>query len=136
MHRKRRAAFDLRSSSDIAEFLTRGPSISEGWGIFGRFGVSDGEANILHRFYSIGLVGTGIIPGRDRDRFGVGYYYQQLSDNRIGLLTDDNEQGVEVFYNMAVTPWFELGADLQVTDGAGRFSDTAVVGGLRARITF
>ena len=109
---------------------------TKGWGLFGRFGLSDGNANILHRFYSLGIGGTGIISGRDHDRFGIGYYFLQLSKNRLGSLTDDDEQGFEVFYNMSVTPWFELSADLQVIDGAGRFSDTAVVGGLRGRILF
>ncbi len=109
---------------------------TQGWGVFGRFGVSDGEANLIHRFYSIGLGGTGLIPGRDRDGFGIGYYYLELSDGFVGLLTDDGEQGFEVFYNMAVTPWFELSADLQVVDGAIRASDTALAGGLRARIAF
>jgi porin len=116
--------------------VTEAGDPSQGWGVFGRFGVSDGDANYVHRFYSAGLGGTGLIPGRDRDRFGAGYYYMELTDNRSGLLTDDGEHGVEVFYNLAVTPWFELTADLQVVDGVGRFSDTAVVGGLRARITF
>ncbi|MGI9245003.1 MAG: carbohydrate porin, partial [Verrucomicrobiales bacterium] len=46
------------------------------------------------------------------------------------------EQGVEVFYNLAVTPSFELTADLQIIDGAVKTSDTAVVGGLRGRIRF
>ena len=119
------------------QFLVTNPNDpSQGWGVFGRFGVSDGDANYVHRFYSAGLGGTGLIPGRDRDRFGAGYYYLELTDNRTGLLTDDGEHGVEVFYNIAVTPWFELTADLQVVDGAGRFSDTAVIGGLRGRISF
>ena len=109
---------------------------NQGWGLFGRIGISDGEANYVHRFYSAGLGGTGLIPNRDRDRFGLGYYYLDLSDNRLGLFTDDSEQGVEVFYNIALTPSIELTTDLQVIDGAGRFSDTAVVGGLRARISF
>jgi len=116
-------------------FVTDPDDPTQGWGLFGRFGISDGKANILHRFYSLGLGGTGIIRGRDRDRFGLGYYYLQLAD-RPGLLTNDDEHGFEVFYNMSVMPSFELSADLQVIDGAGRFSDTAVVGGLRARITF
>jgi porin len=119
------------------QYLITDPNDSnQGWGLFGRFGVSDGEANFIHRFYSAGVGGTGIIPGRDYDRFGVGYYYLQLTDNRLGLLTDDSEQGTEVFYNIAVTPWFELTVDLQVVDGAGRFSDSAVIGGLRGRIAF
>lgn len=119
------------------QFLVSNPDDpSQGWGLFGRFGLSDGKANILHQFYSVGLGGVGIIPGRDRDRFGLGYYYLKLSNDRIGLLTDDSEQGIEVFYNIAITPWFEVSTDLQVVDGAGRFADTAVVGGLRARIVF
>jgi porin len=119
------------------QFLITDPNDpSQGWGVFGRFGLSDGKANYIHRFYSAGVGGTGIIPGRDHDRFGVGYYYLQLTDNRLGLFTDDSEQGVEVFYNIAVTPWFELTADLQMVDGAGRFSDSAVIGGLRGRIAF
>lgn len=109
---------------------------TKGWGLFGRFGVSDGEANPIHHFYSVGVGGSGILPGREHDRFGVGYYYLDLTDERLGLLTDDGEHGVELFYNLSVTRWFELTADLQVVDGAGRFSDTAVVGGLRGKIRF
>ncbi|MGI9242742.1 MAG: carbohydrate porin [Verrucomicrobiales bacterium] len=119
------------------QFLVTDPDDpSQGWGLFGRVGIADSDTNYVDHFLSGGLGGTGLIPGRDRDRFGVGYYYLEASDNRIGLLTDDSEQGVEVFYNMAVTPWFDLTADLQVIDGIGRFSDTAVVGGLRARLSF
>ena len=109
---------------------------SQGWGAFGRVGISDGDANIIHRFYSLGLGGTGIVPGRDRDRFGVGYYYLELADNRLGVLTDDDEHGLEIFYNLSVTPAIEVSADMQVIDGVGRFSDTAVIGGIRARISF
>jgi porin len=108
----------------------------QGWGLFGRFGLSDGDANLFHRFYSLGLGGTGLIDGRDRDRFGLGYYYLELSDNRVGIATGDNEHGVELFYNMAVTPAFNVTADLQVIDGAVRSNDTAVIGGLRARLRF
>jgi len=98
--------------------------------------MSDGKANLLHRFYSIGFGGTSIIPGRDADRFGIGYYYLELSDNRIGLLTDDAEHGAELFYNMILTPWLEIRADLKMINGAVSFTDTAVVGGQRARILF
>ena len=75
-------------------------------------------------------------PVGRRDRFGIGYYYLQLTDNRLGILTDDDEHGVEAFYNISVTPWFELGANIQVIDGAVRNIDTAVIGGIRGRIIF
>ena len=60
-----------------------------------------------------------------------------FNDERVELiLSEDSEQGFEVFYNMAVTPWFKLTADLQVLDGGLAESDTAVVCALRGRIVF
>jgi porin len=45
---------------------------SQGIGIFGRFGISDGKANALHQFYSFGVGGKGMIPGREKDQWGIG----------------------------------------------------------------
>jgi porin len=127
---------------------------SQGFGIFGRFGISDGKANPVHRFYSMGLGGRGLIPGRDRDRFGIGYYYMKISDDLRGtlppLLRDrlglDHEQGVEIFYNLALTPWLHVTPDLQFIDAARdktplidpnrKAIHIAVVAGLRVKIDF
>jgi porin len=127
---------------------------SQGIGIFARFGISDGKANPVHRFYSVGLGGRGVIPGREQDRFGIGYYYMKISDElrdtlppllrtRLGL---EHEQGVELFYNVAVTPWLHVTPDLQFVDSARdkapligpdrKAIGTAVVAGLRIKIDF
>lgn len=127
---------------------------SQGFGIFGRFGISDGKANPVAQFYSFGFGGKGLIPGRDHDRFGIGYYYLKVSGDlrdvfppllrtRIGL---DHEQGVELFYNIAVTPWLHVTPDLQFIDAARNKSPivgaerksigTAVVAGLRVKVDF
>ena len=95
-----------------------------------------------------------MIPGRDQDRFGIGYYYLKVSSElrdtfpplvlrRIGL---DHEQGAELFYNVAITPWLHLTPDLQIIDSARNKApiisanrkpiDTAVVAGLRVKIDF
>ena len=42
---------------------------------------------------------------------------------------------MELFYNFALTPWFTLGADLQMIK-PGLASSTAVFPGLRAVIRF
>ena len=47
-----------------------------------------------------------------------------------------DEQGVEAFYNFAVTPAFMITADLQVTDSAKEGIGTAVIGGVRATLRF
>ena len=122
---------------NFEQYLISNPDNPEqGFGVFGRVGVADEDTSLINTFYSLGVGGKGVIPGRELDRFGLGYYYMTLSDKRIGLLTDDDEQGVELFYNMAVTPAFELSLDLQVIDGAVKKTDTAVVGGVRARLVF
>lgn len=51
----------------------------QGIGIFGRFGASDGNPNFMHYFYSIGIGGKGVIPGRPRDSYGIGYYYIDIT---------------------------------------------------------
>jgi porin len=106
-------------------------------GIFGRFGAADKDTSVIRTFWSLGLGGHGLIPSRTQDQFGVGYYLMRFNGDRIELIIpDNNEQGVEVYYNLAVTPWFELSADVQFIDGGLFDSDDAIVGALRGRLTF
>ncbi len=91
----------------------------QGVGIFGRFGATEGNPNLIHYFYSFGVGGKGIIPSRPLDRFGIGYYFIDVSNPKFtGLLETTsflrNEQGFEAFYNFAITPWLQLTPDLQV----------------------
>jgi porin len=127
---------------------------TQGIGVFGRFGISDGKANPVAQFYSFGFGGKGMIPTREQDRFGIGYYYLKVGNDlrdtfpallreRIGL---DHEQGLELFYNIAITPWLHLTPDLQFIDAGrnkspiitagGKSIGTAVVSGLRVKIDF
>jgi porin len=122
---------------------------SQGIGIFGRFGISDGKANPFHQFYSIGFGGKGIIPTRDRDHFGIGYYYLQFSDHIVAALRRrlslDHEQGGELFYNIELLPWLHVTPDIQIIGPSRRIGtllvpgkriDTAVVTGFRIKIDF
>jgi porin len=114
-------------------------SPKEGVGLFGQFGISDGNPNPLYWSGFVGVGGTGLIPGRSRDNWGFGYYYDAFSGELKDSLANGrkmrNEQGWETFYNFAVTPWLALGADVQVIAPAfaGR---TAVFAGLRTVIRF
>jgi len=121
----------------------------KGVGIFGRFGVSDGNPNPMHFFVSFGVGGKGIIPGRPLDRFGIGYYYMDVSNPKFtGLLGRTrellrDEYGFEAFYNVAITPWLQLTPDIQVIRPAqkrvaanGKGIDTASVLGFRLQMIF
>jgi porin len=108
-----------------------------GVGVFGRVGFADAKTNVAEQFYSLGLGGKGIIPGREDDSFGAGYYYLGYSDELPGRLPrGDHEQGWELFYDAAVTPWMSIGADLQFVGSPLDGVDTAVVGGIRTQIRF
>jgi porin len=127
-------------------------SAGNGIGLFGRFGASEGNPNPMQYFYSIGVGGKGIIPSRDLDRFGIGYYYTGIENPTLqvpifgtkSLLRD--EWGFEAFYNIALTPWLLLTPDVQVigpsqkrriankTTGDPKFIGTATVLGVRLQL--
>jgi porin len=111
----------------------------EGVGLFGQFGISDGNPNVLHWMVFCGVGGSGLIPGRSMDKWGVGYYCAAPSKDLKESLAPEriltNENCLEIFYNFALTPWFVLGADLQVVS-PGRADETASFVGFRTLINF
>jgi len=109
----------------------------QGVGIFGRFGFG-AEPNIFEQFYSFGRGGKGAIPTRDRDAWGIGYYLANINDSIIPVFGLHSEQGVEMYYNVEVTPWCHVSPDLQiiVDPGGSSRNDAAVVYGLRMQLTF
>ncbi len=108
---------------------------TQGVGVFGRFGWAPEEVNAINTFYSIGVGGKGIVPKRDNDTFGIGYYYMNLSDDLPSFLGMNSEQGVEVYYNIEITPWMHITPDLQVIiNPGGGDNDVAVVYGMRMQM--
>lgn len=111
----------------------------EGIGLFGQFGISDGNPSRLYWSALVGIGGTGLIPGRSRDNWGIAYYYdapsRDLQDSLSPGLKVRDEQGVEIFYNFAVTPFFTVGLDLQVINPS-LGNDTVVLPGLRSVLRF
>jgi len=111
---------------------------TQGWGIFGRFGIADDETSPIEDFYSIGIGGKGLFEGRDQDKWGAGYFYAGLSDELPQAVLDrfGDSQGLEFFYNIEVTPYLQITPNLQIIEPSGKNLDSAVVLGARARILF
>jgi porin len=105
-----------------------------GWGMFGRAGLTDGNPNPLQWFLSFGLGGNSPFRGRESDRFGIGWYYGGA--NQGTFFRPEDGTGVELFYNIALTPWFQLTPDLQIIDGGIPNTDTAVIPGVRGNLVF
>lgn len=110
------------------------------WGVFGNFGIADNNPSPVRWFASAGISGASMVAGREADSFGIAYFYVGVSDplkNLAPLLLPlRDEQGVELYYNVVVTPWFQFTPDLQVITPFRERADTSLLFGLRAMIDF
>lgn len=125
---------------------------SRGIGVFFTFGASDGEANPIKYSYSLGIGGKGVVPGRPRDSFGLGWARTEFSDDFLPFLRQrldlglEREDAVELYYNASITPWLNATVNLQVIEPALKKTlgssgglddvDTTVVAGLRLQVRF
>jgi porin len=108
-------------------------------------GVSDGNPNPVRWNMTLGIGGNSLIPGRQHDTLGVGYFRIGLSSDFKKLLggsrappglAQRDEQGVELFYNAALTPWCHLTGDLQIVEPSTKNLQTTVLAGMRLKIDF
>lgn len=113
---------------------------TKAWGLFGQAAVSDGNPNPVEWSVIGGIGGASPIPGRERDKFGLGLFYVgysgQLKDSLRLLVPISDESGLEAFYNYSVTPWMRLTADAQFVRPPTNNRDTAIITGIRAQILF
>lgn len=110
----------------------------KGLGVFARLGFADEDSNPARWSISAGLGGRGVIPGRDDDSLGAGYYYTDVQNggvfSRLGL--PSSAQGIEAYYSVALTPAVALTFDMQWVDGTLEQQDPATVVGVRLDISF
>ena len=123
---------------DFDQYFYQSPEDpTQGFGLFGSFGLTPGNWFPIAQSYTLGLGGKGLIHERPGDRYGAGYYCLNLSNNIPALFDLNTEQGVEVFYNVEVTPWCHITPDLQIiAHPGGGDQDVALVYGLRMQISF
>jgi porin len=110
----------------------------EGVGLFARLGFADKDTNPFKFTASVGVGGRGVIPGRDNDLFGFGYFYTETESGNV-LTTigiENSTQGIEMFYNLAITPAAMLSFDFQWLEADLPDTDNAIVLGSRFRLKF
>jgi porin len=118
--------------------------------VFFSFGASDGNPNPIRYFFPAG-VGVKGVPGRADDSYGAGFARTQFSSAFVPLLRQqlglglDHENAFEMYYNLALTAWLGVTADLQIIDPGLKktlsssglvYVDAAIVAGVRARVRF
>jgi hypothetical protein len=93
----------------IREKLKSGQQL-RGLGVFGRLGYAPEESNPIARHASLALYARGLFDARPIDSFGAGVYVNGISDDlkadadELGLGDVDDEVGLELFYDFAITP--------------------------------
>jgi porin len=112
----------------------------KGFGIYGKAAIADGNPNPIQSSFVGGFASYGIIPHRPDDHFGIGYYFYDWSNDLQSATAEAfnirDEHGMEVFYNLAVTPWCRISADFQWIHPANATFKDAWLGGLRATLFF
>jgi len=111
---------------------------TQGIGLFSRVGFADKETNPVQWAVSGGVGGRGMIPSRDNDTFGLGYYYNSIQSTRLFSIlgVENSAQGFEAYYNIAITPAVHTSLDLQVVNSLNHGVHTATILGLRAAVDF
>jgi len=110
------------------------------WGVFSTLGIADSNPSPINWFGSAGISGSSPFTVRKADTFGIGYFYVGVSDPLKSLAPNlfplQNENGVELYYNVQATRWCQITPDLQVLDPFRERADSSLLFGLRAKIDF
>jgi porin len=126
---------------NLDQVLFREPGAeTQGLGIFARWGRTDPDVSRIVSFWSGGLHYEGLLPARDRDVLGLGFYGAVGSTRYRSRVDPDfeGETGIELYYKIVLAPWLHVTPDVQliVDPGGDRSSRDAVVLALRLRAAF
>ena len=113
----------------------------EGLTGFARLGSGSEQLNAFSRFYSAGLVKTGLLSTRPDDAIGIAFAYAEgssdfdLTENMTALT--NGELNIELTYLMKVTEYLSVQPTYQWIDNpSGQDISTAQIIGLRTILSF
>ena len=115
----------------------------EGLSLFARWGFADQRVNQFRAHSGFGAVYTGLVPGRDEDRFGVALALARRNDRYVDAgdpeaSLRDAEISIELTYRIQLIPSIAIQPDFQYVIGPGCASclDNASVFGARIEASF
>ena len=114
----------------------------KGWGVFGQFALSDGNPNTIESSVLVGIGGDSPVVDRPLDRWGIGYFRYNLSGalleglDAVGIDNLRGEQGIEAFYNVALTGNLRLTGNLNYVAPGEAARQDAMFAGLRLQAIF
>lgn len=97
-------------------YRPKGGDADSGISLFGRFGATQSDRNLVDFFFDTGIVFAGMLPGRPDDKFGASLIYARMSDHASALDWDtialsgaiqpvrDYEMLLEISYQAQIKP--------------------------------
>lgn len=125
----------------VDQFVWMHPNdLRKGMGVFGMFGVSDGNPSLLRTQMFVGFGGAAPFEGRSMDSFGAAFFYNDVSNDLETTLDPvlpiRNEQGFELYYAWTPVGWSRVTADLQIIDPFLKRSESRIFFGVRWKVIF
>lgn len=110
----------------------------KGTGFYGRIGATGGDPNPIQASMAMGISGEGMLRSRPWDGFGIGVYWYRWTDGLADALLTSlrSELGLEMYYNLALTPWLSLSPNLQLIRPATAGEPLLTVLGVRSVMRF
>ncbi|MDP7034059.1 MAG: carbohydrate porin [Planctomycetota bacterium] len=110
----------------------------QGWALSFQFGWSDPNVASVDQHYGLGIIGRGLIDGRDRDTLGLGASLVHFSQEQAAGFSEDSELAIEAFLGIQLTSWARIQPDLQyiLHPGGDSTLDDVWVGSLRIVIEY
>jgi porin len=132
---------DNRGVYALAEWnvLREPDDAAQGLSAFGRYGIANDRINRFASYAGLGLVYTGLLPGRDHDQTGLAVASARNGDPYLESHPrelDRTETVIEATYLASVTSWLSVQADLQyvVNPGTNPAFSNALVPAVRLQI--
>ena len=98
-----------------------GESDRQGLGMFYRYGYREKQSYATTELHSAGLEYVGLLPNRDEDAFGIGFYDLVSSDDYLAFVDSGfgGEAGFESYYRYQLTPWLAITPSVQYIENPG-----------------
>jgi len=125
-------SFDQRLFKEKSEE----PGDVQGLGTFFQFGWAPSLYNEITAVYGAGLQYTGLIPGRDDDVTGLGFYHASLGGPVQSLEGRYAESVIEYYYKIQLTGFMSIKPDVQYVFDPGGDGRDALVVGARLEVSF
>jgi porin len=108
----------------------------QGLGGFFQFAAVPSEYNPVSSYYGFGGQYVGLLPGRDDDVTGLGFYHVSFSGTVQSLQDLHSETAIELFHKFQLTEFVSIKPDVQYIVNPGGNGRDALVVGARVEIAF